>query len=228
MARPDGVVIVSERFWAFAGKDGSLREGAMPSPPEAVSTGCRGPGLVRLGLSLSPFRRAGVAGRGQKPLLAAALIAPVSPLSAPGPAAHADRPRRDDRARRLDAPRPHASAARRRASRDRRRRGAQAARHLEGAAKPSRFSPRCGTNFAALALPLPGSRIGSGRSRRSSGRRSSSRASRWRRRWRSGGSSRPGSSASCSSGSGAPAADDPRARARGHARRAARSGLGSR
>ena len=31
MARPNGVVIVSERYWAFAGKDGSLREGAARS-----------------------------------------------------------------------------------------------------------------------------------------------------------------------------------------------------
>ena len=33
MARPNGVVIVSERFWAFAGVDGSLREGEMASRP---------------------------------------------------------------------------------------------------------------------------------------------------------------------------------------------------
>ena len=32
MARPNGVAIVSERFWAFAGLDGSLREGTMPEP----------------------------------------------------------------------------------------------------------------------------------------------------------------------------------------------------
>src|SRR5919204_525908 len=30
MARPDGVVIVSERYWAFAGRDGNIREGVMP------------------------------------------------------------------------------------------------------------------------------------------------------------------------------------------------------
>ena len=30
MARPNGVVIVSERFWAFAGTDGSLRTGEIP------------------------------------------------------------------------------------------------------------------------------------------------------------------------------------------------------
>ena len=31
MARANGVVIVSERYWAFAGTDGSLREGRMPA-----------------------------------------------------------------------------------------------------------------------------------------------------------------------------------------------------
>ena len=36
MARPNGVVIVSERRWAFAGVDGSLREGTMPHPPEIL------------------------------------------------------------------------------------------------------------------------------------------------------------------------------------------------
>ena len=60
MARPDGVVIVSERFWAFAGVDGSIREGQMPKPPEAVHNLPLARGLVRLGASLSPmFRRRG-------------------------------------------------------------------------------------------------------------------------------------------------------------------------
>src|SRR5437870_1376508 len=36
MARANGVVIVSERFWAFAGVDGSLREGRMPSAPRPL------------------------------------------------------------------------------------------------------------------------------------------------------------------------------------------------
>src|SRR5947199_101132 len=36
MARADGVVIVRERYWAFAGVDGSLREGRMPAPPNAL------------------------------------------------------------------------------------------------------------------------------------------------------------------------------------------------
>jgi len=155
MARPDGVVIVSERFWAFAGRDGSLRAGAMPSPPEAVNRLPLARGLVRLGLSLSPlFRRSGVAGRREKPLLAAALIAPFLLFLLPGAlrlpiglvttlglAAWMLR----GRTLRLHGAEHRAIAA------------VEARRLLatwEGAAKPSRFSPRCGTNFAALALPV--------------------------------------------------------------------------
>src|SRR5947208_16281044 len=77
MARPNGVVIVSERYWAFAGRDGTLREGAMPALPTWVHRVPLARGLARLGLSLAPlFRRSGVAGRRERPLLAAALIAP--------------------------------------------------------------------------------------------------------------------------------------------------------
>jgi hypothetical protein len=48
MARPNGVVIVSERYWAFAGVDGSLREGPMPQPPELLQRVPLARGLVRL------------------------------------------------------------------------------------------------------------------------------------------------------------------------------------
>src|ERR687886_578881 len=62
MARADGVVVVSERFWAFAGVDGSLREGRMPRPPHTLRSIPLVRGLVRLFASLSPlFRRTGVA-----------------------------------------------------------------------------------------------------------------------------------------------------------------------
>src|ERR1051325_808779 len=85
MARPDGVVIVSERFWAFAGTDGSLREGTMPSLPEWLHRLPLLRGLARLSLSLAPlFRRAGVAGRREKPFLLAALIAPFLLFVLPG------------------------------------------------------------------------------------------------------------------------------------------------
>src|SRR3954454_1675951 len=62
MARPNGVVIVSERHWAFAGVDGSLREGRMPHPPESLQRLPLARGLVRLWASLAPvFRPGGVA-----------------------------------------------------------------------------------------------------------------------------------------------------------------------
>src|SRR2546427_1967626 len=74
MARADGVVIVSERYWAFAGTDGSLREGAMPSPPAPLRRIPLLRGLLRLGSSLSPlFRGAGVARRRERVFLALAV-----------------------------------------------------------------------------------------------------------------------------------------------------------
>ena len=155
MARPDGVVIVSERFWAFAGKDGSLREGAMPSPPEAVNRVPLARGLVRLGLSLSPlFRRAGVAGRREKPLLAAALIAPFLLFLLPGPlrmpiglAATLGLAAWMLRGRTL---RLHGAEHRAIAAAEVRSLVAS----WRGEARPSRFSPRCGTNFAALMIAV--------------------------------------------------------------------------
>src|SRR5438552_15668907 len=86
MARPDGVVIVSERFWAFAGRDGTLREGAMPRPPRALRHVPLVRGLARLGASLSPlFRRSGVARRRERWLLLAAVLAPCLTLFLPSP-----------------------------------------------------------------------------------------------------------------------------------------------
>ena len=71
MARPDGVVIVSERYWAFAGVDGSLREGPMRQPPELLQRVPLARGLVRLYASLAPlFRRDGVAKRRERWLMA--------------------------------------------------------------------------------------------------------------------------------------------------------------
>src|SRR5256885_13768858 len=78
MARPDGVAIVSERFWAFAGVDGTLREGAMPAPRERLGKVPLVRGLVRLGLSVSPlFRRGGGAQPRERLLLAVAGAAPL-------------------------------------------------------------------------------------------------------------------------------------------------------
>src|SRR5256885_4672058 len=79
MARAEGVVIASERFWAFARRDGSVREGRMPSPPRVCRRLPIVRGLVRLGLALVPlFRGRGVARRRERTLLAAALLGPFA------------------------------------------------------------------------------------------------------------------------------------------------------
>src|SRR5712691_7639043 len=84
MARANGVVIVSERFWAFAGVDGSLREGRMPRAPRPLRHVPLVRGLVRLGSSLSPlFRRTGVARPRERRLLALAIVAPLGLVWAP-------------------------------------------------------------------------------------------------------------------------------------------------
>ena len=88
MARADGVVIASADNWAFAARDGSLREGSMPQPPEALRRVPLVRGLIRLFSALAPlFRGAGVAGRGERLLLVAALLAPLSLIVLPQSAA---------------------------------------------------------------------------------------------------------------------------------------------
>jgi hypothetical protein len=155
MARPDGVVIVSERHWAFAGRDGSLREGAMPTLPPWVHRVPLARGLARLGLSLAPlFRRSGVAGRREKPFLIAALIAPFLLFVLPGPwrtpvglAATVALAFWMLRGRTL---RLHGAEHRAIAAVEERR----LVEAWDGVALPTRFSTRCGTNFAALVMPV--------------------------------------------------------------------------
>src|SRR4051812_38240144 len=77
MARADGVVIASDRFWAFARTDGTIREGVMPKPPERLSNLPLLRGLVRLFSAMAPlFGGTGVARRYERPLLAAAMLIP--------------------------------------------------------------------------------------------------------------------------------------------------------
>src|SRR3954467_10692798 len=85
MARPNGVVIVSQRHWAFAGVDGTLREGPMPSPPRALARAPPLRGLARLWLSLSPLFRGttGVARPRERRLLALAVVTPLALAFAP-------------------------------------------------------------------------------------------------------------------------------------------------
>jgi uncharacterized protein YqhQ len=155
MARPDGVAIVSERFWAFAGVDGTLREGAMPAPRERLRKIPLLRGLVRLGLSLSPlFRNGGVAKPRERLLLVAAVAAPLL---------FAFLPQRASliaglsvtlalvlwllRGRTLAL---HGAEHRAIAAAEER----SLAETWRGAARPTRFAARCGTNFAVLVFPV--------------------------------------------------------------------------
>jgi uncharacterized protein YqhQ len=155
MARADGVVIVSERFWAFAGVDGTLREGLMPRPPRTLRAVPFIRGLIRLSASLSPlFRRTGVARRRERWFLAAAVFAPFALAFAPGWASLATGFAITGalllwllRGRTLflhGAEHRAIAAAELRRLRD----------AWSGTVRPSRFSARCGTNFAALVMPL--------------------------------------------------------------------------
>ena len=155
MARPDGVVIASDRFWAYAHVDGTLREGHMPHPPERLGRVPLVRGLIRLGASMAPlFGGTGVARRGERPLLAAALVVPFGFVFLPervglvaGFAITAAllawlfR----GRARALHGAEHRAIAA----VEERRLVGTWA-----GTVRPTRFARRCGTNFAALVLPV--------------------------------------------------------------------------
>jgi hypothetical protein len=155
MARPNGVVIVSERRWAFAGLDGSLREGKMPHPPELLQRLPLARGLVRLWASLAPvLRPGGIAPSKERWLILAAVFAPLGLAFVGG--------RWSTiggilfslallftilRGRALQL---HGAEHRAIAAAEERR----LVSTWSGAARPSRFSARCGTNFAALALPV--------------------------------------------------------------------------
>ena len=155
MARADGVVIASADHWAFAARDGSVREGSMPQPPEALRRVPLVRGLIRLCSALAPlFRGAGVAGRGERLLLVAALLAPLSLVVLPQ---SASLPLGIGtavvllawmlRGRTLFL---HGAEHRAIAAAEERRLVAT----WNAEAKPSRFAPRCGTNFAALVVPV--------------------------------------------------------------------------
>jgi uncharacterized protein YqhQ len=155
MARPNGVVIVSERYWAFAATDGSLREGRMPHPPEWANRLPLVRGLARLFASLAPlFKRTGIARRRERWLLLAALLGPFAFVLLPGAWATAAGVAVTLgllmtllRGRALNL---HGAEHRAIAAAEERRLAAT----WDELAKPSRISPRCGTNFAAIAMPV--------------------------------------------------------------------------
>ncbi len=155
MARPDGVVIVSERFWAFSGRDGSIREGSMPQPPELLRRIPLVRGVARLFASLSPlFRRTGVARRRERRLLALALVAPCAFVFLPHTLAFVAGLTLTGslvlwllRGRTLYL---HGAEHRAIAAVEERRLCAT----WSGLERPSRFAARCGTNFAPLVFPV--------------------------------------------------------------------------
>ena len=155
MARPDGVVIVSERFWAFARHDGHVLEGKMPSPPRLLARIPLARGLARLAMSVAPlFRRSGVAKRGERRILLAAVFAPLAFVFLPSTLALIGWAAITVglilwifRGRTLNL---HGAEHRAIAAVEERSLGSTWA----GETKPSRFSPRCGTNFAALVIPV--------------------------------------------------------------------------
>ena len=153
MARPDGVVIASERFFAFAGRDGSLLEGEMPKVPRLVRRVPLLRGLARLGMSVSPLLRSdGVAGN--RLLLTAVVLSPLffvflsdtaslwaGIVMTVGLLAWLLR----GRTLYLHGAEHRAITA---------AEMGQLSDTWNGAAAPSRFSLRCGTNFVALVLPF--------------------------------------------------------------------------
>jgi uncharacterized protein YqhQ len=155
MARANGVVMVSERYWAFAGVDGSLREGRMPTAPAALRAIPLARGLVRLAGSLSPvFRREGVARGRERAFLIAAILAPLLLAFAPSWLGLAAGFATTFallgwllRGRTLYL---HGAEHRAIAALEERR----LRETWNGVARPSRISLRCGTNFAALLMPV--------------------------------------------------------------------------
>ena len=86
MARPNGVVIVSEHYWAFATSTGELHEGEMPNRRSAA----RIPlvrGLMQLVASMTPLVRGrGVARLRERLFLLFALLTPLFFVAAAEPA----------------------------------------------------------------------------------------------------------------------------------------------
>ena len=127
----------------------------MPAPPRALRHVPLVRGLVRLGASVSPlFRRAGVARPRERWLLAGAVLAPFLFVFLPewlsllaGLAVTAGLVAWMLRGRTLNL---HGAEHRAIAAAEARTLGSA----WRGDARPSRFSPRCGTNFAALVLPV--------------------------------------------------------------------------
>jgi hypothetical protein len=155
MARPNGVVIVSERYWAFAAADGSLHEGELPRRDGRAGRTPLLRGLLQLGASMTPLLRGqGVARRRERLVLLAALVVPfllfLLPPALELPAGLAVTVALVVWLMRGRTLRLHGAEHRAIAAAE----GRSLRATWAGEARPSRISPRCGTNFAALALPV--------------------------------------------------------------------------
>jgi uncharacterized protein DUF1385 len=155
MARPDGVVIVSERFWALATTGGVLREGEMPVVSGFLRRVPLLRGLVKLASTLSPLLRSdGVARARERWLLGAAVIATFAFALLPHLVASVGEVGLTAvligwmlRGRTLFL---HGAEHRAISAAEQR----QLSDAWHGRAHPSRFAARCGTNFAVLVLPV--------------------------------------------------------------------------
>jgi uncharacterized protein YqhQ len=153
MARPDGVVVMSQRFWAFARTDGELAAGDMPQLPGLITRIPIVRGLGRLLLAFVPLLAGPVSHRRGERLLVLGMLAAPLPLGLLPPGAQlaaalvlcTSLVAWLMRGRTLFL---HGAEHRAIAASEERRLVAT----WVGAARPSRYSRRCGTNFAALAL----------------------------------------------------------------------------
>ena len=155
MARPNGVVIVSERHWAFATTSGELHEGEMPVRRSRAARIPLVRGLLQLASSMAPLVRGrGVARLRERLSLLVALLLPFAFVALSGRLELAAGILTTGliilwlfrgRTLRLHGAEHRAIAA------------AEAgclASTWTGDSRPTRFSARCGTNFAALAIPV--------------------------------------------------------------------------
>ena len=85
MARPNGVVIVSERHWAFATTSGELHEGEMPVRRSRAARIPLVRGLLQLASSMAPLVRGrGIARLRERLFLLVALLLPFAFVALPG------------------------------------------------------------------------------------------------------------------------------------------------
>jgi uncharacterized protein YqhQ len=156
MARPDGVAIVSERFWAFSrvGEPAaSVR--SMPSPRSPLARLPFVRGLVKLAMAIVPLLGRNAAARPrERLLLLVGMLAPVPLLAVPAayrtPVLAAVTVALIGWLFRGRTLRLHGAEHRAIAAAEER----TLVSTWHEASRPSRFSPRCGTNFAALMVGI--------------------------------------------------------------------------